>query len=168
MPAADVTVSAVVVEGAAATVAVEQACAELSDRGLRIQPDWRAAAPGVVWTGLVRDEDDAQHAVLAALAGAHVVLAATAERDVIDRMCEDLRRLGPLDHRIVQVSQAPALSGDEQALVDRLLAGESLGQAAATLHLSRRTADRRLASARRALGVATTAELLAVAARSRR
>jgi DNA-binding NarL/FixJ family response regulator len=160
-----VPAAAVVIEGAAASAAVERVCQGLADHGSRISSDWRAAAPGVVCTGLVDDERGAEQAVLAALAGARVVVAATAAREVIDRMCDDLRRLGPLDHRITDNESEPVLSREERALLDRLLAGDSLGEAAAAVHLSRRTADRRLASARRALGVTTTAELLAAAAR---
>jgi DNA-binding NarL/FixJ family response regulator len=158
---------AVVIEGAAADAAVEQVCKDLAGRGLRVSSDWRSAAPGVACRGPVEDERGAEQAVLAALAGAQVVVAATAQREVIDRMCDDLRRLGPLDHRITDSESEPVLSGEERALLDRLLAGDSLGEAAAAVHLSRRTADRRLASARQALGVTTTAELLAAAAKLR-
>jgi DNA-binding CsgD family transcriptional regulator len=162
-----VTAEAVVIEGTAANTAVERLCADLAARGLRISSDWRAAAPGLVCTGVVDDDRSAEQAVLAALAGAQLVVAATGSREVIDRLCDDLRRLGPLDHRINSSGGEPALSAEERALLDRLLAGDSLGQAAAAVHMSRRTADRRLASARTALGVTTTAELLAAAARLR-
>ena len=43
--------------------------------------------------------------------------------------------------------------------------GASLGQAAADLHLSRRTADRRLAAARKALDAASTPEAVVKATR---
>jgi DNA-binding CsgD family transcriptional regulator len=162
-----VTAAAVVIEGSAASAVVDRVCADLAARGLRISSDWRAAAPGVVCAGVVDDAHDAEQAVLAALAGAQLVVTATASREVIDRLCDDLRRLGPLDHRIDPSGDQPALSAEERALLDRLLAGDSLGQAAAAVHMSRRTADRRIASARRALGVTTTAELLAAAARLR-
>lgn len=161
------TPAAVVIEGSAASAAVDRVCADLAARGLRISSDPRAAAPGVVYADTVDDEPGAERAVLAALAGAQLVVAATAPREVIDRLCDDLRRLGPLDHRIESAGGQPVLSGEERALLDRLLAGDSLGQAAAAVHMSRRTADRRLASARKALGVTTTAELLAAAARLR-
>ena len=161
------TAAAIVIEGATAVVSAERLCADLAAHGRPVTVDWRAAAPGVVCTGVVDDERSAEHVVLAALAGAQVVVAATADREVIDRMCDDLRRLGPLDHRVEEPGAGPDLTGEEQALLDRLLAGDSLGAAAKALHLSRRTADRRLASARRAYGVTATAELLAVAAARR-
>jgi DNA-binding NarL/FixJ family response regulator len=46
-----------------------------------------------------------------------------------------------------------------------LAEGKALGRAAEELHLSCRTADRRLASARDKLGVATTAEAVVAYAR---
>ena len=156
--------AAVVLEGPARELA-EQVCAERVGHGMRITSDWRTARPGVVCTGHVGDEAAAESAGLALLAGADLVVTAAAPRAVIDRMCDDLRRIGSLDHR-VEASTGPALSTEERELVERLLAGQSLGQASNAMHMSRRTADRRLAAARQALGVTTTAELLGAAARS--
>lgn len=141
----------------------DRACADQAASGHRVVPTFELAGPGVACACEVRDSQAAQQAVLAALAGAHLVVNASAPRDVIDMLCEDLRRLGALDHRVgPDQPEGPELSGAERALIERLLAGDSLGQAAQALHLSRRTADRRLASARRALGAATTAEALAL------
>jgi DNA-binding CsgD family transcriptional regulator len=102
--------------------------------------------------------------VLAAVSGAGLVVDAVAPRDVIDRLCDDLRRIGAVDHRI-GASDHPALGAQERALLAELLAGASLGEAARRLHMSRRTADRRLAAARSALGCATTAAALRAASR---
>lgn len=113
----------------------------------------------------VTGREDAVQAVLAAVEGADLVIDATAGRDVIDRLCDDLRRLGAVDHRVEAMPAGPELSADERALLAALLDGASLGEAAVALHLSRRTADRRLAAARRALGASSTAEALARAAR---
>jgi DNA-binding NarL/FixJ family response regulator len=146
--------------------AAERAGADAASRGLRVVRTLEAAGPGTAYVGQVTDERSAQHAVLAALAGAHLVVAAAAPREVIDMLCEDLRRLGTLDHQVgVQAAPAGGLGDTERALLKQLLKGDSLGEAANALHLSRRTADRRLASARRALGAATTAEALAIAVR---
>ena len=103
---------------------------------------------------------------LAALAGAGFVAHAKAERDVIDRLVDDLRRLGQ-DHRTGEPDAGRGLTPDERRLLDGLADGKTLGEAAAELHLSRRTADRRLASARRKLGVDTTAEAVVAHARER-
>lgn len=72
-----------------------------------------------------------------------------------DRVHDDLRRLGREG-----VAARPELGSDEQHLLARIAEGMSLGEAAESLHVSRRTADRRIDSARRALGVATTAEAI--------
>jgi DNA-binding NarL/FixJ family response regulator len=54
------------------------------------------------------------------------------------------------------------LGQDQVALLGLLAAGQSIGQAAVQLAISRRTAARRLGDARQRLGVATTAEAVAV------
>lgn len=157
--------SYVVIESGAPD-ALERACADVAARGLRIVRTLEVAGPGTAYTSQVTDERAAQHAVLAALAGAHLVVAATAPREVIDMLCEDLRRLGTLDHQVgAPATPVHGLGDTERALLEHLLRGDSLGEAANALHLSRRTADRRLAAARRALGAATTAEALAIAVR---
>jgi DNA-binding NarL/FixJ family response regulator len=89
------------------------------------------------------------------------VLHATTTR----RIDRDDQLMAAADHRTT-ASDGPALSAEEQELVERLLAGQSLGQASNAMHVSRRTADRRIAAARQALGVRTTAELLGAVART--
>jgi DNA-binding NarL/FixJ family response regulator len=132
-------------------------------------PDAEAVAreAGDVVVLSVADREAAVAAVLAAVRGADLVVTATAKRDVIDQLCDDLRRLGTVEHR-VEPARRPALtlSADERALLAALLGGASLGEAAAALHLSRRTADRRLATARRALAASSTAEALVLAAQA--
>ena len=110
-------------------------------------------------------EAAASAAVLAALSGAGLIVRAAAPRDVVDRLCDDLRRLGLLDHR-VDVDGAASLGPEERAVIELLLSGASLAEAARALHCSRRTADRRLAGARQALAATTTAEALAAARRA--
>ena len=141
--------------------ALAQALAEVERDGGRIVDGWRHDA-SVVCTGGVRDVADAAEALLAAVAGAGLVVHARAERDVIDRLVDDLRRLGPVEHRTTEPASRPILTEDEHQLLDRLARGKTLGEAAAELHLSRRTADRRLAAAREKLGAATTAEAVVV------
>lgn len=156
----------VVVEGSDA--AVGDALADLRAAGWTVVPGWWLPAGGgrVVCTGTVASSGDAAAALLAAVAGAGLVVAARAERDVLDRFCDDLRRLGRLDHRTEETPRQPRLTAEERALVELLLEGKTLGAAAGMLGLSRRTADRRLAAVRRKLGVRTTAEAV-VAARKR-
>jgi len=109
----------------------------------------------------VRTEAEAGDVVLAALAGASLTVESGADPALVERIQGDLRRLGRDDAMTLQAPvAAPELSPDGVGLLGRLAEGMSLGEAAVSLHLSRRTADRRLAEARVTLGVATTAEAL--------
>jgi len=141
---------------------LRDAIAELSADGAAVVHGWRPDRQPAVCVGPVADEGQAAQAVLAAVTGARLVVEARAPREVIDRLCDDLGRIGGLDHRVG--GGRPALTAEERALLAELLAGAALGEAARALHLSRRTADRRLAAARAALGAATTAEALRAAA----
>ncbi|MDT4925821.1 MAG: hypothetical protein QOG01_3534 [Pseudonocardiales bacterium] len=147
--------------GSAAHVAVDLG----GDRG-RVVEGWQRPSPGteVVCIGAVRDAQDAAAAVLCAVGGARLVVEASGSRETIDRLCDDLRRLGDLDHR-VGGPDGPALTEEERSLLALLLGGATLGRCARELHISRRTADRRLATARAALGAQTTSEAVAAAAR---
>jgi DNA-binding NarL/FixJ family response regulator len=130
-----------------------------------------AAAPATATDGrdvtgrrivAVSDQPTAAAALALALEGESLVLHATAPRQVLDRLYDDLRRLGPVEIHasdgVVPPRGSAALEPEDMALLRLLAAGESLRQAARQLHLSTRTADRRLARARATLGVATTAE----------
>jgi DNA-binding NarL/FixJ family response regulator len=122
---------------------------------------------GVVCCGEIADRKTAEQALLAAVGGAGLIVRATTSRDVTDRLLDDLRRLGKVDHRIDEPHRV-TLTSEQRALLDLLSSGVTLGEAARRLRLSRRTADRRLAEARRALGVATTAEAVISHARGSR
>jgi DNA-binding NarL/FixJ family response regulator len=117
----------------------------------------------------VTDEASAAAAVRAAIGGEALVVHAAAPRAILDRLYDDLRRLGPVTVRAGAASQpeppAGRLSAEERKLIDLLATGRTVRDAAIELHISRRTADRRLRSARAALGVATTIEAI-VATRS--
>jgi len=155
----------IVVEGSAEAMAT--ALSEVRGAGFRVIEGWLAqrGAGRVVCTGTVTSAEDAAAALLAAVAGAGLVIHGRAKRDVLDRLCDDLRRFGRLDHRLGTGSSGPVLTADQHALIGLLLNGLTLGEAAAQLGLTRRTADRRIAAARRALGVSTTAEALTVVVR---
>ena len=110
---------------------------------------------------VVQTEADAGAAVLAALDGADVLVDPAADPELVQRVEDDLRRLGHPEPAPREPDGVGAeLDGDERRILDLLVEGLSLGEIAVSMHLSRRTADRRLASARRALGAATTAEAL--------
>lgn len=148
----------VVVEGSAGSMSA--AVADARSAGWRILPGFDLP-PGslsdVVLAGPVRTANDAGQVVLAAVAGAGLIAHAAADRDVIDLLCDDLRRFGRLDHRVGE-DPAAALSAEERGVLEMLARGLTLGQAANRLHLSRRSADRRLASARQCLGAAHSGE----------
>jgi hypothetical protein len=151
------TLPFVVVEAGPAALA--DARGELVSRGWEVHVSHRDAGPGTIWATTVADGLAAAEVVLAAVAGVGLLVDATAPREVLDPLCDDLRRLGVLDHRV----DAPAgtLGDDEHALLRLLSGGATLGAAATALHLSRRSADRRLAAARQALGAESTSAALA-------
>jgi len=123
---------------------------------------------GVSHTVVVRTPADAEQAVLAAVRGESVAAYVDAPGALADALVSDLRRLGTVEvrqgedqrGRDLQPTTTPSLDPQARALLDLMVDGATLGEAAATLHLSRRTADRRVAEARRALGVPTTTAAL--------
>ena len=119
------------------------------------------ARPGGLYVASVAGLVDAQRAVLAALAGADLALHCVAADDVLDALIDDLTRLGT----VRRVPPLPDMDEEDVALLALLRQGRSLGEAAARLHLSRRTADRRIARARQSLGVRTTSEAMVAAER---
>lgn len=118
-----------------------------------------------VRSGAVGDRASAETALITALGGEGLIVHATAERDIIDQLVDDLRRLGRVEHRIGAPEAPPAVSPEARAILGLLAEGHSLGEAAAILGIARRTADRRLAEGRRALGTDRTTEAIARARR---
>ena len=134
-----------------------QAAAILAEGPVTAEPGLRRPRP----PASVRTEADAARVVLEALRGATVAVESGTDPDLVERIRGDLRRLGRDDAISIESGERRAeLGADAAGLLDMLATGRSLGEAASSLHLSRRTADRRLAEARVALGVATTAEAL--------
>jgi DNA-binding NarL/FixJ family response regulator len=161
-----VSVPIVFVEGP--REALDHAVAELSAAGWEVSEGFDGLPPGrrrLVRRGVVRSAEDAAAALLAVLDGAGVVIAAEAPREILDRLLDDLRHVGPVDHRIGEFQAPPAMTPEARAILGLLAEGETLGEAAELLGLSRRTADRRLAEARAALGVERTAQAIARAKR---
>lgn len=147
----------------ASSRAASEARREVEARGWRVVDGWHNEA-SVVCAGVVAGAGDAAEALLAAVAGAGLVVEARAGRDLIDRLVDDLRRLGPVEHRIAEPA-GRLLTRDERELLALLAQGLTLGAASQRLRVSRRTADRRLAAARLKLGAQTTAEAIVVAAK---
>jgi DNA-binding CsgD family transcriptional regulator len=131
---------------------------ELERAGYTVVDEWRQER-GVVCSGRITTAADAAASLLCAVWGAGLVLDVVASQDVVERLCEDLRRIGAVDYRSGE-PDGDELTHDERALLELLAEGATLGAAASALHLSRRTADRRVASARQKLGAETTAQAI--------
>jgi len=140
---------------------------EMAQAGWHTVSGFGGRTPGSreVRTGVVRTAADAAEALLAVLAGAGAVIHGQSPRDVLDRLLDDLRHVRRVDVRYDAPAQAPDLPDDAWAILAILADGRTLGDAASTLGLSRRTADRRLAEARRAMRVDRTVEAVALARR---
>lgn len=122
---------------------------------------WDVSAQRLVLYGRVPDLDTAQLAVLAAARGAGVVVIVEEHSETGRAVLADLSRIGPV--RIGAEGGEPAgdelpLSDEQRSLLERLAAGETIAAAAEAEYLSLRTANRRIAEARKALGVRTTRE----------
>jgi DNA-binding NarL/FixJ family response regulator len=122
---------------------------------------WLVPRGRVVCQGVVSSDADAVLALRAAIGGAGLIIVARAPRDTIDRLVDDLRRLGAVEHVTTDLPAPTAVDHEQRRLLRLLADGWTLGEAAAELGLSRRTADRRLDAARRALGAERTADALA-------
>ncbi len=116
---------------------------------------------------VVESEADIAALVDRAASGMRVVIVAEGSGPVLELLVGELRRVGrvtihrPGEPMTFVPDGPPSLPADSRELLTVLADGVSLGEAARQLHMSRRTADRRLADARRALNVSTTAQLIA-------
>lgn len=124
---------------------------------------WDVSDRKLVLFGRVPDRETAQLAVLAAARGAGVVVIADPHTEPGRSLLGDLNRIGPVSQGVADPPAAAApddlpLTDEQRALLDRLAAGETIASAATAEFLSLRTANRRIAQAREALGVRTTRE----------
>jgi hypothetical protein len=123
-------------------------------------PDWDVSGLRVVCSGRLEREDELQAALLVAARGAGVIVLTPPEPP--DSFVEDLERIGEVELR----TGAGGLDDHElRELLRALAAGRPIAAAASEALLSLRTAHRRLAGARTALGVSTNRELLTEYAR---
>lgn len=123
---------------------------------------WDVSGQQLVLFGRVSDVDTAQLAVLAAARGAGVVVITDEISDTGRAVLADLARIGPVrtgpgGDETAERDDLP-LSEEQRSLLERLGAGETIAAAAEAEYLSLRTANRRIAEARKALGVRTTRE----------
>jgi len=138
------------------------------------EPAWDMTGARLVLFGRVPDMETVRLAVLAAARGAGVVAIADLSGDVGRALLGDLTRLGPVHRDAGADPEAgPDAAGpgglipEQRALLDRLANGETIAAAAAAEFLSLRTANRRIAQAREALGVRTTREAVLAYLRQR-
>ena len=98
------------IEGSRSVAAPQVAAAVASARadGWTIVRGWAAplARERVVCTGWIRSADDARRALLAAVAGAGLIVGVSADPELVDRLLDDLRRLGHAE-RVVSTAQEP-------------------------------------------------------------
>lgn len=118
---------------------------------------WDLAARHLVCVGLVANDADAADALAALARGAGLAVHVALEGAAKHRFLDDLHRAAAPSGGDPAGGAAPLDPGDERLLA-ALAAGLTVTAAAEHLHLSRRTANRRLEAIRAALGVTTTAE----------
>jgi len=146
--------------------AVVEASAALEAAGFAIVRGWRL--PDEPWdlslrriacAGRIVDRTDLEGALVAAARGASLVVESPVAADLLAPLVEDLQRLG-----VVEYVSSNGLDTQQRQILALIGEGFSVGEAAATLFISRRTADRRLASARATLGVRTNTEAVVAVA----
>jgi DNA-binding NarL/FixJ family response regulator len=125
--------------------------------------EWSVSDARVVCCGPVATFDDVSDALLAAVRGAGIIARIELDAEPSRRLRDELRSLGPVEERARQHGDVTELTPEQVALCRLLGQGLSLADAATQLHLSRRTAFRRLASVREALNVESTREAVLIA-----
>lgn len=147
--------------------AVDDALEQMKHEGVSIvrgwqlpnQP-WDVSGRRIACAGRIASQADLEAALVAAARGAFLVIEGRVPVELFAAFVEDLRRLGTVEHR-----RANGLDAQQHRILTLLGEGLSIGEAAAQLFISRRTADRRLAAARSALGVRTNNEAVVALAR---
>lgn len=137
------------------------------------ETSWDVTAARLVTFGRVADLETAQLAVHAAARGAGIVAVVDTASELGRALLADLVRIGPVRcDADAEPASAPGpgapLTPEQRALLERLANGETIAGAAAAEFLSLRTANRRIAQARAALGVRTTREAVLAYLRHRR
>ncbi|HEY8239078.1 MAG TPA: hypothetical protein VIF63_06560 [Candidatus Limnocylindrales bacterium] len=90
------------IEGPLLVVApqLSAAVAEARAGGWTIVRGWGAplTRERAICVGWIRTVDDARRALLAAVAGAGLILGVSTDTETVDRLLDDLRRLGVVEH----------------------------------------------------------------------
>jgi DNA-binding NarL/FixJ family response regulator len=122
-----------------------------------LEQTWDLTPARLVLVDRVADADAVRLAVLAAARGAGVVAVTDPAGESGRALLADLGRLG-LVRTDTGTDDGDVLTAQQRALLSRLAQGQSIATAAQEEFLSLRTANRRIAEARAALGVRTTRE----------
>ncbi len=146
----------------------------IPDAGPDLPPGWRARAgfelPTSPWdlsarrwvcVGTIADAEAAGAAIEAVTRGVGLAVVVQVVGDLRHRTLEDLHRLGAVEAPTRAVGHPAGLLDEEQRLLlEALAGGATVTEAARRLHVSRRTANRRLTDIRERLGVRSTAEAI--------
>jgi DNA-binding NarL/FixJ family response regulator len=143
---------------------LDRPAADLARRGWRVhrgltppEEPWDLGPARVVVAGPLTDLAAAQAALLCAVRGAGLLVTLDPAATWAAGFRADLRSLAPAEEPVA-AGPADPLTDDQRDMLELLAAGNSIAQAARLRFLSLRTANRRVAEARDALGVATTRE----------
>lgn len=144
---------------------LEGAAGELGRRGWRVHrglalpaEPWDVGPARLVVVAVLPDLPAAQEALLCAVRGAGLVVGLDPAAPWAAGFRADLRSLAPAAAAGPDPAPVGALTPDQRDMLELLAAGNSIARAARLRFLSLRTANRRVAEAREALGVATTRE----------
>jgi DNA-binding NarL/FixJ family response regulator len=152
-------------------VAFRGIASELERSAFRLHHGWDPPQPSrsdlLVCVGDVCTRDETAAALYSAVSGHGVLAHVPHTRAELATFIDDLARVGPVEFRSsmmgADISDEPHLDGDERDLLRLLAHGQTIAEAGADLHISLRTANRRLARARARLGAASTAEAVHIA-----
>lgn len=118
---------------------------------------WDLSGRRLVAIGQIDSEADAEAALQALARGVGLIVRVGVDGDLRHRILEDVHRLGDVRQVGLGDPEVPDLDDDDRRLLEALSTGATVADAARELHISLRTANRRLAAIRATFGVDTTA-----------
>lgn len=144
-------------------VPADAASAAAERFGRAVRTGWEATDTGwdlddVVFAGAVESDHDATSVLRLLARGATVVVTVDDVRAAA--FADECARIASVTDARRRAGAPPALSDDQYRLLELVASGASVAAAAAAVGLSERSAHRRLAAARAALHVRTTAEAI--------
>jgi DNA-binding CsgD family transcriptional regulator len=148
---------------------------ELERQGFRLHHGWDLGTikpnggSAIVCVGDVRSGEQAGAALYTAVRGHGVVAHVPHTHGELATFVDDLGRIGPVELGRMGLParhEPPLLESGQCDLVRLLASGRTIAEAARDLHISLRTANRRLARVRVTLGAASTAQAVHAARRN--